>query len=159
MIQILERKQSDFKRLAEWQNAGSEFELTSIEPSVLGIAKVIPEGLANCFIRPLPWDAKGAIYYPAILENMILLMLLIGIILALFNKELYAFDEAKNLLWFCFVFTLLLFIIIGITTPVAGALVRYKVPALPFLIVGCLYLLQNSKNLNFIERRLGKIIV
>lgn len=154
MVKILERKQSDFKRLAEWQHAGSEFELTAIEPSFVGIAKVVPEGLFNSFFRPFPWNAKSALYYPAIIENVIVLMLLIGIVLAFYFKEIYLQKDAKNLLWFCFVFTLLLFAIIGITTPVAGALVRYKVPALPFLIIGCLYLLQNSKNLNFIERKL-----
>jgi uncharacterized membrane protein len=156
MVKILERKQSDFKRLAEWQDAGSEFELTSIEPSFMGIAKVVPEGLLNCLIRPLPWNAKNVMYYPAIIENIIVLMLLFGIFLAFYFKEIYIKDDAKNLLWFCFIFTLLLFTIIGITTPVAGALVRYKVPALPFLIIGCLYLLQNSKNLNFIESKLPK---
>ena len=158
MVKILERKQSDFKRLAEWQHAGSEFELTAIEPSFMGIAKVVPEGLLNCFIRPLPWNAKNKMYYPAIIENILIIMMLLGLVLALYNKEIYLKNEAKNLLWFCFVFTLLLFIIIGITTPVGGALVRYKVPALPFLVLGCLYLLQNSKNLNFIERKIGKAI-
>lgn len=158
MVKILERKQSDFKRLAEWQHAGSEFELTSIEPTFFGIVKVVPEGLLNCFVRPLPWNAQNAMYYPAIIENVIVLMLLIGVVLAFYFKEIYIKPEAKNLLWFCFIFTLLLFTIIGITTPVAGALVRYKVPALPFLITGLLYLLQNSKNLNFIERKLPKLL-
>ena len=46
--------------------------------------------------------------------------------------------ELKNMLWFCITFTLLLFIIIGTTTPVSGALVRYKVPALPFLAIAIL---------------------
>jgi len=141
LVKILERKQSDFKRLAEWQHAGSEFELTPIEPSFVGIVKVVPEGLLNCFIRPLPWNAKSSLYYPAIFDNIIVLMFLIGIALALFNREIYFREDAKNLIWFCFVFTLLLFVIIGITTPVAGALVRYKVPALLFLVVGCLYFL------------------
>jgi len=157
MVKILERKQSDFKRLAEWQHAGSEFELTAIEPSFIGVAKVVPEGIFNSFFRPLPWNAKSALYYPAILENIIVLMLLAGIILALIYKEVYLKSEAKTLLWFCFVFTILFFIILGFITLVAGALVRYNVPALPFLIVGCLYLLQNSKNLNFIESKLPKL--
>lgn len=153
-VKVLERKQQDFKRLAEWQNAGSEFELTSIEPHFWGIVKVVPEGLFNCFTRPLPWKAKSIIYYPAIFENILILMLLIGCLLAVINKEVYFKTNALNLLLFCFVFTFLLFTIIGITTPVAGALVRYKVPALPFLTLGLLYLLQNSKNLKFIERKL-----
>jgi hypothetical protein len=51
----------------------------------------------------------------------------------------------------------LLFSIIGITTPVAGDLVRYKVPALPFLLGGMLLLLQNNRFLQSIEMDLEKI--
>lgn len=157
-VKVLVRKQQDFKRLAEWQNAGSEFELTSLEPHFFGVIKVVPEGLFNCFIRPLPWNAKSIIYYPAIIENIFIFLLLFGCILAAINKEIYFKRNAYNLLLFCFVFSLLLFVIIGITTPVSGALVRYKVPALPFLSIGLLYLLQNSKNLNFIERKLKGVL-
>ena len=35
--------------------------------------------------------------------------------------------------WYCLSFIVILFVLIGLTTPVLGALVRYKVPALPFI--------------------------
>ena len=38
-----------------------------------------------------------------------------------------------------------LFAIIGITTPITGALVRYKVPALPFLVIGILTFIDPKK--------------
>jgi hypothetical protein len=158
MVKILERKQQDFKRLAEWQNAGSEFELTDIDQSIMGIIKVIPEGLLNCFVRPLPHNAKSVLYYPAILENLLVLLLLSILIYTSIKKNISPSNaEAKNFILLCFVFTLLLFTIIGITTPVAGALVRYKVPALPFLLGGMLLLLQNNRFLQSIEMDLEKI--
>lgn len=158
MVKILERKQQDFKRLAEWQNAGSEFELTDIDQSIMGIVKVIPEGLLNCFVRPLPHNAKSVLYYPAILENLLVLLLLSILIYTSIKKNISPSNaEAKNFILLCFVFTLLLFTIIGITTPVAGALVRYKVPALPFLLGGMLLLLQNNRFLQSIEMDLEKI--
>ena len=83
MVKILERKQQDFKRLAEWQNAGSEFELTDLDQSIMGIAKVIPEGLLNCFVRPLPHNAKSVLYYPAIAENVLVLFTFINVALYL----------------------------------------------------------------------------
>jgi len=46
--------------------------------------------------------------------------------------------ERKNIFWFCVFFVLILFTIIGLTTPVSGALVRYKIPALPFLGIAML---------------------
>jgi len=152
-VETLVRKQTDFKRLVEYQGAGSQFELTTLEPSFLGIAKVVPEALVNCFIRPLPTKKSGGLQWISILENLVIL---IGLIAALFsavkNKFQFNFDShQKNMLWFTATFTLTLFVIIGLTTPVAGALVRYKVPALPFLGIAIIFVIN-------IEALLQKII-
>jgi hypothetical protein len=50
-----------------------------------------------------------------------------------------------NLFWLGIFFTVNLFLIIGFTTPVAGALVRYKGPALPFLLMSAFSLLNVEK--------------
>jgi hypothetical protein len=46
---------------------------------------------------------------------------------------------------FCFTFTIVLFLIIGLTTPIIGAIVRYKIPALPFLVFGLLLCVNNTQ--------------
>jgi hypothetical protein len=51
----------------------------------------------------------------------------------------------RSFLYFVLCFTLLLFAILGLTTPVTGAMVRYKIPALPFLCTGILMLLNQQK--------------
>lgn len=141
-VKILEGKQEDFVRLANFQDAGSKFELTDIDQSFWGITKVIPEGIVNCFIRPLPWRANSALSVPAVFENLFILSLLIIGIIQLARRRVTIAEEHSNFLWFSIVFVFLLFAIVGVTTPVAGALVRYKVPALPFLMIVLTYLLQ-----------------
>jgi hypothetical protein len=157
-VKILEGKQEDFVRLAEFQDAGSKFELTDIDRSFLGIVKVIPEGVANCFIRPLPWRANSLLSIPAILENIFILGLLVLGIIQLLKKAVTIKEEHKNFLWFSVVFIFLLYAIIGVTTPVAGALVRYKVPALPFLMVVLIYLLQEFKLLVQLESKVKWLV-
>lgn len=132
-VETMVRKQKDFIGLVNFQESGSKFELTPLEPTLWGIAKVVPEGITNCFVRPLPWKKGNLIYIPSILENVFILFLIFIGIVSRFKSKNQLTKEHKNLLWFCITFTLILFTIIGITTPVAGALVRYKVPALPFL--------------------------
>lgn len=154
LVKILEGKQEDFVRLAEFQDAGSKFELTDIDQSLLGIVKVIPEGILNCFIRPLPWQTKGAIYYPAVFENILIILLIIWSVWLAFKREIKIAEDHKNFIWFSVVFILLLYSIIGVTTPVAGALVRYKVPALPFLMVVLIYLLQHTKRVIIIDNKI-----
>lgn len=143
-VKILEGKQEDFIRLAEFQDAGSKFHLTDIDQSLFGIIKVIPEGIVNCFIRPLPWQSNGVIYYPAIAENLFILCLVFWITILGIRRKLKVEESHKNFLWFSITFVLILFAIIGVTTPVAGALVRYKVPALPFLLIVLMYFLSNE---------------
>ncbi|CAG5087301.1 hypothetical protein CRYO30217_03447 [Parvicella tangerina] len=153
-VKILEGKQEDFVRLAEFQDAGSKFELTDIDQSFFGIVKVIPEGILNCFIRPLPWRANSTLSIPAVLENLFVLGLLFMGISQIIRRKVSVHHEHMNFLWFSVIFVLLLYAIIGVTTPVAGALVRYKVPALPFLMVVLVYLLKDTKWVSVIDNRL-----
>ena len=44
-------------------------------------------------------------------------------------------QDVKNVLWNSLFFIIMLFILTGVSTPVIGALVRYKVPGLLFLII------------------------
>lgn len=130
-------KQKDFIGLANYDKSGSQFELTKIEPSFLGIVKVVPEALANCFIRPIPSKKTSALQWVSVFENLLFIGLILLAIIS-FIKTKTIPDGSKNLFWLGITFTLILFTIIGLTTPVAGALVRYKVPALPFLAMALL---------------------
>ena len=74
--------------------------------------------------------------------------MIIGIIMlrVLFFKKPSA--ETKKMVLFCFSFTLFLSAVIGMVTPVLGAIVRYKVPLLPFFVIGFLLLLDKEKLVN-----------
>jgi hypothetical protein len=163
LVEVLVDKQKDFIRLAEWQSAKSSFALTPLENNFFGVVKVVPEGLLNCFVRPLPQHTDNWLQAGVVLENLLLLLLFIfstsyAIRSKLAKKPIFISFEHKNFFLFCALFTLLLFTIIGITTPVAGALVRYKVPALPFFMMGCLLLLQHENKItNSIENSLNKL--
>jgi hypothetical protein len=81
-------------------------------------------------MRPFPWASAGLLEWAACLENICLFVL----ILYAFMKRKHLRSEQQNFLLFAFFFTLSLFALIGWVTPVVGAIVRYKVPALPFLV-------------------------
>jgi len=136
---ILVRKQQDFKGLADHMKSGSQFELSSLEQNFTSIISAVPEALLNCFIRPIPSKNGSIFQWSAIAENLfILLLIFLAVAGRLKNRGVP--QESKNLFWLGITFSILLFTIIGLTTPVAGALVRYKVPALPFLSMSLLLL-------------------
>jgi hypothetical protein len=82
-------------------------------------------------------------------ENVLLVIFLLMAVF-FYNKN---FNNFK-LFFFCISFILTLSILIGLLTPVLGAIVRYKTPLLPFLFTALLMLTDKEK-MN-LKRWLGK---
>ena len=134
LLNLIDKKQESFISETKYKNSGSYFEITNIEPNLESIIKVIPEAIFNSLARPLPWNANSLIQFPAILENLLILALIVLAFIDL-NKKNILRKIDMNFVLFCSTFVFLNYIIIGIITPVSGALVRYKMIALPFLIM------------------------
>ncbi len=118
----------------------SFFKLSPLQATPLSFLSLIPEALANTLFRPYPWESLSAISLLAIVENLL--------ILSLFVLAVFFFKKpSTDLAWLglCFSCSLILFLLIGWTTPVTGAIVRYKVPALPLLCIGLLFLIDEEK--------------
>ena len=134
-IRVLSKKQHDFIRLADVFEAGSSFNLTPLEPNFYSFLKILPEGILNGFLRPYPNNINKPLQFYPLLENLILYTCLFYFLYKLFKLKIKIKFGFKNALWNCLFFVTMLFIISGIGTPVLGALVRYKVPGLLFLII------------------------
>ena len=134
-IYLLSRKQKDFIVLAEFYRSGSYFDLPKINNSISIFIQSIPIGLFNGLFRPLPNDIKKSIHLLPLIENLILYISFITLIVKLkpsINKiEL----SAKQIIYPALLFPTLLYTLTGMSTPVIGALIRYKIPGLLFLII------------------------
>lgn len=134
-IYLLSRKQNDFILLAEYYGSGSYFYLKPIENSIYSFIQALPIGLFNGVFRPLPTDISKAIHLLPFIENIILLSSIIWIILRL-KKTKPKIDSKTRVVIYCsLLFAIFLFTITGMSTPVIGALVRYKIPGLLFIII------------------------
>jgi hypothetical protein len=109
--------------------SGSMLYTPDLQPNFLSFLQAAPIALANVLCRPFIGESFSPVVLMASLEN---LLLLAGIFFAVMRRRKLHFEQ-KNLLIFAIGFVVLLFVIIGWVTPVMGAIVRYKVPALPFL--------------------------
>ena len=118
-------------RLAEATEAGSAFEIAKVESNTLGFIKTAPSALATTLFRPWPRESRSPFLLMAAAENVLIFGLLL---LALVFHQPWR-EINWNLVALALLFTSFLFVLIGWTTPVMGALVRYKVPALPFLAI------------------------
>lgn len=107
------------------EKSNSYITLQPLDNSPLQLIKNIPEALTNATFRPFFWDKGGVLKWVNILESLALFVFLS---VAMWKKiERTASDKQTitTLLWF----SILLLLLIGFTTPVIGAIVRYRIPA------------------------------
>lgn len=130
VLKIISEKQSDFINLAKEYNAGSYIDIPKINNSWANFIINIPISIINVVFRPHLFESKSFLYLFSALENILILLLLLNSLI------FFRFpNNNKNIWYFSLFFTLILFVLIGLTTPVIGAMVRYKIPVLPFLLM------------------------
>lgn len=113
------------------QGCTSYIETTPIENSSIQLLKNIPESLVNSVIRPFPWDPGSKLKYLSTLEVWGIIILCL---IAIKNRRKLSKSE-KEVIFGLTIFALTLFLLIGWTTPVLGAISRYRFPAQLALII------------------------
>jgi hypothetical protein len=151
-INILIRKQHDFIRMSIEMKVNSAIKMDFLDENIFSVLKAIPMGIVNSLTRPWPFEIKNLLFVPAAFENVTLVIL----IAFAFLKRSTMKNTSFNFITFCFIFTFLLYAIIGISTPILGALVRYKIPAMPFLVIAILAFIE-IPNFKFLKS--NKIIL
>ncbi len=134
ILEVLWVKQRDFIGMATAANSGSLVDVAELEPNVWSFLQAAPHALYMTFLAPLTAWGNGALGMMSALENIGLLVL---VCMAVRWRRVWN-EVDKPLLCFCLGYCILLALVIGWTTPVIGALVRYRVPLLPFLLLACL---------------------
>lgn len=128
----IEKKQWDSIRLAQYMKAGSFVFIPVVKASSLwSFVVALPFALWNVLCEPMIWKAKSLMLFPLAVENLLLMFLL--------TMMFYGFKKIDltqtRLLLASLVFCFFLFALIGITTPVLGSIVRYRVPGIILLLM------------------------
>lgn len=132
---------SSFKLLWNMQEVNSKIEINKLEPTFISFIRHAPKAFFNTMFRPFITESGSLLIFFSAMEN--LFFLLVTVFAFLYRKKAENID--LNLVLFCLCFAVLLYILIGITTPVLGAIARYKVPALPFLLIALLEITDTEK--------------
>jgi hypothetical protein len=107
--------------------AGSGIPITPIRGNGATMVKMVPEVFFNTLIRPVPRKNSSWLQYPAFIENILVLL---GLLLAviIFPRKLNRRDS--RIIFSMTIFSFMIYLIVGWTTPVVGAIVRYVIPGL-----------------------------
>lgn len=136
VFEVLWVKQRDFIGMAEAAEAGSLVDVPRLDARPLTFLKLAPHALYMTFLSPMVHGLHGALGLMSAVENIALLIVL-G--LAWYWRRPWP-QVDRTLLLLCTGYCTTLALVIGWTTPVIGALVRYRVPLLPFLVIAALCL-------------------
>ncbi len=146
LLEKLVSKQVDFIRLGIMSDSGSYFEIPRLKPELFSFIKAAPEAMMNVLFRPFIGDADSLLAIFSSIEAMIIALL---IFIALVPWQRGRIWNSK-IFYFGLFFSVSLFLLIGLVTPVAGAIVRYKIPALIFIV---------PIALNFLPKRINEKIL
>jgi hypothetical protein len=102
------------------------------------LIKNIPEAFINAAIRPFPNDPGSKLKYLSMFEVWVLFAFLTY---ALYNRRSISFKEKEIILGLA-LFAIFLTLLIGWTTPVLGAITRYRFPAQLAIVLISLIILQ-----------------
>jgi hypothetical protein len=130
LMELLSRKQAEFIDLANSYQAQSVIPIHELKDSEWSAIRNTPQALSHVFFRPYFWESKKPLIVLAGIENLLIVFLALFTIFSFRLKNL----QITPLLLLSFIYTLSLFEMIGLVTPVMGAIVRYKIQALPFLL-------------------------
>lgn len=153
-LENIEKKAEDMQRWHTVRGAqleeSSTYSLGHVEFTAMGILSKIPAAVNVTFFRPYLWEARNPVLMMAALESLAFFLL----ISYLFFKHFKIFSHTvrtEPFIMFCLIFAFVFGFSVGLTAYNFGALVRYKIPALPMLgivIAVVLSRVQDAKKLN-----------
>lgn len=121
LLQIISFKQNNFLNLAIAENSGSLIQDEYLQNSAADFFRMLPIAWKNAFFEPLP-QKLNLLSLPALGDN---LWFWTCCFFALY-KNPRCWLSTKGL--YLIIIALIFFAVLGLTTPVLGALFRYKVP-------------------------------
>jgi hypothetical protein len=152
-IKVIAFKQQALLRLAYYTDSGSLTEMNPLDPSLLSFLRNWPQAMINAGFRPSLLDAQNAMQWFAAFEN---LFITISFLLCIGLYQPIEDPKKRAFVWFCISFTLVLYSIMGLTTPILGTLVRYRMPALPFLMMAIILLTDLNRLSKLFNNYIGK---
>jgi hypothetical protein len=141
VVHYLDVKQKEFFRAIEVEKPNHVLQIAPLNNSAsVMIAQSVP-AFFRTLLRPHIFEASGALIILAAVENIALLLLLVLALISI-RKNDWTTDP---LFYFSISFFILIFMLIGLIVPVTGAIVRYKIIAMPFLLYILFRLYQSGR--------------
>lgn len=114
---------------------GSSFDIGDFDGSPAAAARLFLPAVNAGLFRPFfVFEGRSPVLLLAGLENAFLLLFTIYVLYKIKVKNFFGIISKNPILLFCIIYSVLFAFMIGLTTSNFGALVRFKIPLLPFYV-------------------------
>lgn len=127
------------------QYGSNSYNIGKIDGTISGMLRVAPMSLIAGMYRPFLWEARNPVMLISGIENFFLLILTLYLLIRLKFVRFFQFIFSDPVLIFSVLFTILFMFAVGMASANFGALVRYKIPAMPFFVASVFIMLDKYK--------------
>lgn len=127
------------------QYGANSYNLGKIDGTLTGMLRIAPMAVITGMYRPFLWEARNPVMLLSGLENFILLTLTLYLLIKLKFVKFFQYIFSDPILLFSLLFAIFFLFAVGMATANFGALVRYKIPALPFFVASVFIMLEKYR--------------
>lgn len=132
------------------KDAGSGYSLGALDGTFGGMIRLAPQAINVSLFRPYVWEVRNPLMLLSAVEGMVMLFFTLYVI---FKSGMSFLKYLKKPdIIFCLVFSLVFAFAVGVSTYNFGTLSRYKIPMMPFFLVGIGLIHYYSKRDRKLER-------
>ena len=145
LSQVLFKAEKTQKDFAYNDIYGSnKVDIGEFDASLSGIIKKAPISISVGLFQPFIWKANNIVMIFAGLENLFILALSLYVLFKVKLKHLVLSLFSHPLFIFSFLFALFFAFSVGLTTANYGALVRLRIPCIPFYFCALIIIIKNN---------------
>ncbi len=140
--QVVKKAQVIQEDLMRSEQYGTNYyNVGKIDGTMGGMMRVAPKALLAGMFRPYLWEAKNVVMILSGLENFFLLIITLYLMIRLKIIRYFQFLFSEPVLLFSILFSIFFLFGVGMASANFGALVRYRIPALPFFVASVFIML------------------
>jgi hypothetical protein len=132
--------------LREEAYGSNNYNIGKIDGTIEGMISLAPLAIFTAIYRPLFWEIGSPVMVVSVFENTILLLFTLYLLINIGPFRLIRILLSEPFLLYAFVFSILFAFGVGIAGTNFGALVRYRVPLMPFYLPMIFLIYRISKN-------------
>lgn len=133
---IMQQAASTQQNIRDFGGAGSGYSLGTFEPGVGGLFKIMFPSIIVTLYRPFIWEIGNPFSLLSALESSFFIWFTFIVFRRVGFKKVFSTIVSQPVVLYCLTFAIMFAIPVGIASQNFGTLVRYKIPCIPFYLIG-----------------------